>query len=66
MENAAGQKQNKWSSGTRFSKSFNCIPHDLLIAKLDVCNFDKEALSLIYSYLKNRKLTVLTMYLALS
>ena len=34
------------------TKAFDCIPHDLLIAKLDA--LDKEAMSLIYSYLKNR------------
>ena len=37
------------------SKVFDCIPHDLLIAKLDAYGFDKEALSLIYSYFKNTK-----------
>ena len=38
------------------SKRFDCILHDLLIAKLDAYDFDKEAL--IYSCLKNRKESV--------
>ena len=37
------------------SKDIDCIPHDLLIAKFDTYRFGKEAFSLIYSYLKNRK-----------
>ena len=40
------------------SKRFDCILHDLLIAKLDAYDFDKEALSLIYPCLKNRKESV--------
>ena len=37
------------------SKDFDCIPHDLLIAKLDADGFGKEALSLICSCLKSKK-----------
>ena len=37
------------------SKAFDCLPHDLLIAKLDAYGFDKEALRLILSYLSERK-----------
>ena len=37
------------------SKVFDCIPLDLLIAKLNVYGFDWEALKLIYSYLQGRK-----------
>ena len=37
------------------SKAFDCIDHDLLIAKLDSYGFDKSALMYLYSYLKGRR-----------
>ena len=37
------------------SKAFDCIPHDLLIAKLHVYGFSEEVITFIYSYLKRRK-----------
>ena len=39
---------------TDLSKAFDCICHDLLIAKLKVYGFDKKALKLIYDYLNGR------------
>ena len=40
---------------TDLSKVFNCIDHELLIAKLHAYGFDTDALKFIYSYLKGRK-----------
>ena len=40
---------------TDLSKAFDCIPYDLLIAKLEASGFDTYAIRFVYSYLKNRK-----------
>ena len=37
------------------SKAFDCIPHDLLIAKLHAYGFSLKTVTFIYSYLKRRK-----------
>ena len=36
------------------SKVFDCIPHDLLIAKLHAYGLIAEALTILYSYLKRK------------
>ena len=40
---------------TDLSKAFDCIDHELLIAKLHAYGFDYDALKFIYSYFKGRK-----------
>ena len=37
------------------SKAFDCIPHDLLIAKLAAYGLDENSLVYIYSYVKRRE-----------
>ena len=40
---------------TDLSKAFDCLNHELLIAKLEAYGFDKESLTYVYSYLSDRK-----------
>ena len=37
------------------SKAFDCIPHDLLMAKLYTFGLYMDAITFIYSYMKRRK-----------
>ena len=40
---------------TDLSKGFDCLSHELLLAKLHASGFSMSALRLIYSYLADRK-----------
>ena len=40
---------------TDHSKAFDCLPHDIITAKLNVYGFDMKVLNFIYDYLRNRK-----------
>ena len=40
---------------TDLSKAYDCLNHDLLIAKLEAYGFGKTALQFIFDYLKDRK-----------
>ena len=33
------------------SKAYDCLPHDLMVAKLEACGISKESLQLISDYL---------------
>ena len=40
---------------TDFSKAFDCIDHNWLIAKVKAYRFEKQSINFIYSYLTKRK-----------
>ena len=40
---------------TDLSKAFDCLPHDLFVAKLAAYGFDSKAFHFTYDYLKNCK-----------
>ena len=55
MEIAVDIKRTFGALLTDLSKAFDCLPHDLLLAKLNACGFSLPALRLVQSYLSNRK-----------
>ena len=36
-------------------KAYDCLPHDILIAKFEALGINKTGLNLIHNYLLNRK-----------
>ena len=40
---------------TDLPKTFDWIPHDSLVAKVNACSFNRDTVAYIYSYLKNKK-----------
>ena len=55
MEIAVDIKRTFGALLTDLSKAFECLPHDLLLAKLNAYGFSLPALRLVQSYLSNRK-----------
>ena len=51
---ALDEKQVVGAVLTDLSKAFDCLPHDLLIAKLHAYGFERSALDFIHSYLTDR------------
>ena len=51
---ALDKNENAAAVLTDLSKAFDCINHELLIAKLEAYGFSKPALTYVYSYLKDR------------
>ena len=58
VENCNKALNRKFSTVAFFvdlSKAFDCLNHELLIAKLEAYSFTRKALNFIYSFLKSRK-----------
>ena len=53
-KSAVDNKRNFGALLTDLSKAFDCLPHDLLLAKLNAYRFSLPALRLVESYLSNR------------
>ena len=55
MEKALDKCQNAGALLTDLSKAFDCLNHELLVAKLEAYGFDYFALAYVFSYLSYRK-----------
>ena len=55
MEKALDSKGTAGAILTDLSKAFDCLNHDLLLAKLAAYGFEKSALLFMQDYLKDRK-----------
>ena len=55
IKNALDQAKEYGTLLTDLSKAFDCLSHDLIVAKLHVYGFSTESLKLINSYLTKRK-----------
>ena len=55
LKSAIDNKKTFGALITDLSKAFDCLSHELLLAKLHASGFRIPALRLVYSYLKNRK-----------
>ena len=53
-KNALDNKKVTSALSMDLPKAFDCLQHDLIIAKLHAYGFEMQALKLIYSYLSNR------------
>ena len=51
---ALDQKKNVGAVLTDLSKAFDCLNHELLLAKLEAYDVETQPLNFIYNYLSNR------------
>ena len=54
-KNAADKEKVFGALLTDLSKAFDCLPHELIIAKLNAYGFNLVSLKLMHSYLSHRK-----------